>query len=286
MRRLAFIGDIGGHAALFESILGNLGCDVRRRSMPRDLVVVQVGDLVSMARRRGEDSNRCFAIADAMLRTNPEQWIQLWGNHEIGALGGPRRPRWTGGDIEPSTIEGLERWRQERLARFAYAFDAEDGPWLVTHAGLTYACWHDTGRPNVHEATRMLNAHRNGVSDGRPGSLVTGTVDERAAVVWAEVAREFYEPWILSAQRGEAIPFHQLHGHATPWQWATETFFEEASADVRNACRVDPAARRTTTLLGALPSGGAAVAICVDWVLLDTPTQSGVPWRLLIREVD
>ena len=286
MRRLAFIGDIGGHAALFESILGELGCDVRRGTMPRDLVVVQVGDLVSMARRRGEDSNRCFAIADTMLRAHPDQWIQLWGNHEISALGGPRRSMWTGGDIEAATIEHLERWWNERLARFAFAFDAEDGPWLVTHAGLTHARWLDAGRPNAHAAAQTLNAYRDGVAQSRAGSLVTGTVDERADVMWAEVVREFYQPWMRSAQRGEAIPFHQLHGHGTPWQWATGTFFEEATPDLRDACIVDAAARRTTTTLGTLASGHPGVAVCVDWVLLDMPTQSGVPWRVLVREID
>lgn len=286
MRRLAFIGDIGGHAALFESILTDLGCDLGRKAMPRDLVVVQVGDLVSMARRRGEDSNRCFTIADAMLRAHPEQWIQLWGNHEISALGGPRRSMWTGGDIEASTLERLERWRQERLARFAFTFDAEDGPWLVTHAGLTHARWVDAGRPNARDAARMLNEHESGIAHSRAGSLVNGTVDERADVVWAEVVREFYDPWMRSAHRGETIPFNQLHGHGTPWQWATGAFFEEAGPDLRNACNVDSVTRRTTTTLGALPSGKPAVAVCVDWVLLDMPTQSGLPWRVLVREID
>jgi hypothetical protein len=286
MRRLAFIGDIGGHASLFERVLSDLGCDVHRRSIPHDLVVVQVGDLVSLARRRGEDSNRCIAIADAMLRAHPDRYIQLWGNHEIAALGGPRRPMWTGGDVEPATIACLERWWRDRRARFAFAFDADDGPWLVTHAGLTFARWVDAGRPNAHEAARLLNAHRNGVTQSRAGSLVTGTVDERADVTWAEVVREFYEPWIRSAERGEAIPFHQMHGHGTPWQWAAGAFFEEAGAELRDACRVDAAARRTTTTLGSFASGGSAVAVCVDWVLLDMPTRSGVPWPVLIREVD
>ncbi|MGH7660855.1 MAG: metallophosphoesterase family protein [Vulcanimicrobiaceae bacterium] len=286
MRRLAFIGDIGGHAALFERILTDLGCDVSRRTMPRDLVIVQVGDLVSMARRRGEDSNRSFAIADAMVRAHPEQWIQLWGNHEIAALGGPQRSMWTGGDIEAATIERLEGWRRERLAVFAFAFEANDGPWLVTHAGLTFARWVDAGRPNAHDAARILNAGSSDVAGSRAGSLVTGAVDERADVTWAEVVREFYEPWIRSAQRGETVPFHQVHGHGTPWQWASGAFFEEAGPDLRKACRVDSVARRTATTLGMLASGEPAFAVCVDWVLLDMPTQSGVPWPILIREIN
>jgi len=288
MKRLAFIGDIGGHAALLERVLAGLGCDVERAAMPSDLHVVQVGDLVSMARRRGEDSNRCLAIADAMLRANPERWTQLWGNHEISALGGPRRPMWTGGDVDATTLERLERWWDERLAVFAFAFDAADGPWLVTHAGLTQQRWRDEGKPSATEAARRLNAQQRGHPRdfGRAGSLVTGQVDERVDVVWAEVVREFYEPWLHAAGTGETIPFNQLHGHGTPWQWATGTFFAEASPQLRAACRVDPELRRTTTTLGALPSGGPAVAVCVDWVLLDMPSQSGVPWPVLVREID
>jgi hypothetical protein len=287
-RRIAFVGDIGAHARLFERVLESLGCDLERAQIPADLTIVQVGDLVSLAPRRGEDSNRCLEIADRMLRANPARWIQLWGNHEIAALGGPRRPGWSGGDVNAATIASLERWWSEGLARFAFAFEDRDGPWLVTHAGLTRRRWIDAGKPPAREAADSLNAARAGAAAeiARAGSLVTGVPDERADVTWAEVTRELYEPWLQAGDRGEPLPFNQIHGHATPWQWEREAFFPDTPPRIREACHVDHAARRTTTTLGRLAGGKPAVAVSVDWVLLDHATMNGVLRPVLVRDVE
>lgn len=80
MGRLAVIGDVGGHVDQLRWALDWLGTTDGR--LPPDLVVVQVGDLVD----RGPDSVGVLDVVARLLTEQPEQWIQLVGNHEVQYL--------------------------------------------------------------------------------------------------------------------------------------------------------------------------------------------------------
>src|SRR5262245_10556089 len=78
MSRIAVIGDVGGHPGQLTDALRSLGAGGTRLSLPDDLVVVQVGDLVD----RGPDSAGVLQLVSRYLDEQPAQWIQLLGNHE------------------------------------------------------------------------------------------------------------------------------------------------------------------------------------------------------------
>lgn len=277
-RRVAILGDIGGQREVFEQVIRDIGGDPVTGMLPPEITLVQVGDLVRMTDNRNLDSDGCVALAERLRATNSGRYIQLVGNHDAAAIGGPRRPTWNPNNVlTDNTVTQLNEWWSRRQVRLALALDSvELGPALITHAGLTRALWEDLGRPNAQRAAQVLNT-----AVGRPpaevfraGRLVTGSVDPSADVTWAEVSTELYEPWLSTP-----MPFNQIHGHASPWNWSTNDWWPDTPAALRSATTRDPATHRTVTTLGSRPNGTPALAICVDWTLGDTPTPA--TWPLL-----
>ncbi len=205
-RRVAVIGDVGGHRRELERELARLGAD--RGRLPADLVVIQVGDLV----HRGPDSTGVVALVDSYLRTQPEQWIQLVGNHEAQYL---RDPAFVWPErLEPETVDTLRRWwRSGLLLAGAAVGGAEDV--LVTHAGLTAGYWRDVlgAPPDAGSTARALNAQV-AARDERlflPGQmLLGGEPNPGAGPLWAQAATELVAGW-----SGGPVPFSQIHGHST-----------------------------------------------------------------------
>ncbi|HEY2429591.1 MAG TPA: metallophosphoesterase, partial [Acidimicrobiales bacterium] len=139
--RLALIGDVGGHRDLLVDVLDRLGVDLDTPTMPGDLTIIQVGDLID----RGPDSPGCVEVAAAMMTRWPDQWIQLLGNHEGNRLGGPAF--WDEG-LEREAEATLLDWWSERRAALAVALrTTEFGDVLVSHGGLTATLWHVLGKP-------------------------------------------------------------------------------------------------------------------------------------------
>lgn len=283
VRRVAVLGDIGGQLGVFETVIAALGVDPSGR-LPAELAVVQVGDVTRVG-GRGLDNAGCVVAADRYGRANPGRWVQLFGNHDMALLGGPRRRSWPGPSTEDAGVaEVLQRWWSERRARLAFAVRSREfGDVLITHAGLTRGRWQRLGsQRDPYSVAGLLNG-----DVGRPidqvihgGALTGGDAGPdagKADVTWAEVITELYEPWLAA---GDA-PFSQIHGHAAPWNWTTNSWWPDASPPVRAATRVDRAARRTTTQLG--PRGDSPQAVGVDWMLGDEPTSD--TWPLLTLTV-
>src|SRR5215470_18849911 len=101
--RVAVIGDVGGHADQLREALARLGTDgdeprlpggaqaepgfggaEHPPRLPEGLTVIQVGDLVD----RGPDSTGVLDLVGRYLEEQPDQWIQLAGNHEAQYLPG------------------------------------------------------------------------------------------------------------------------------------------------------------------------------------------------------
>ena len=283
VRRVAVLGDIGGQLGVLDAVIAELGADPSGR-LPADLAVVQVGDLTRVG-GRGLDNAGCVAAAAGYRSANPGRWLQLLGNHDVALLGGPRRSSWR----EPSTEDDgvaavLQRWWSEHLVQLAFAVRTRElGDVLITHAGLTRGRWRRLGSPpDPFAAAASIND-----DVGRPigevihGGALTGISAgpdaEAADVTWAEVITELYVPWL---DAGDA-PFSQVHGHAAPWNWTTDSWWPDATSAVRAATRVDRAVRRTTIRLGR--GEGSPQAVGVDWMLGDEPASA--TWPLLTLTV-
>src|SRR6478735_10051467 len=114
--RIAVIGDVGGHANPLRHELARLGAHPDG-SLPEDLIVVQVGDLI----HRGPDSAQVVDMIDGYLRTQPAQWIQLIGNHEAHYLQAPVFA-WPE-TLSRKHIRILNRWWQNGTAVVATAVE-------------------------------------------------------------------------------------------------------------------------------------------------------------------
>jgi hypothetical protein len=281
--RVAVLGDIGGQATVFHHVLRDLGADPATHALPARLAVVQVGDLVRAGAGPGLDNDACVALAGQAAAANPGRWIQLFGNHDLALLGGPTKPDWPGlPSANPATIDHLHRWWARREAVLAVGLRCREyGDVLITHAGLTRGRWRALGAPaTATEAAHLINDDvgqpvHHVIRGGRLTGTDSGPDAAGADVIWAEVANELYQPWLTAAD----MPFTQIHGHATPWNWPTNDWWPDTPADVRHATTIDHATRRTTTTHLARGNQSDRVAICVDWTLGNQPTTTC--WPLL-----
>lgn len=96
-------------------------------------------------------------------------------------------------------------------------------------------------------------------------------------MTWAEVIEELYGPWLAA---GDAA-FTQIHGHASPWNWASDGWWPAATPAVRAATTVDRIRRRTVTRLG--PEERSPVAVSTDWMLGDQAATD--TWPVLVLTV-
>lgn len=220
--RVVVIGDIAGHrAALVRCLSEHAGMDPHTFRLPDNVTVVQVGDLI----HRGPASAAVIGLVAAMRRRQPEQWVQLVGNHEALYLPGTPGFHWPE-VIEDEAEQTLNQWWSEGWMRVAAAIETADGePLLVTHAGLTQVVWDRLGAPADAAATATaLNALPGTDPDLLWGTgLMLGAQNPRwtAGPVWAESSWEVYGSWLVHAARGLPVPFGQVHGHSTPFDyWA------------------------------------------------------------------
>jgi len=271
MSTIAFIGDVGGHARLYADALRSLGANPTTGVIPHGLIIIQVGDLVRLAIRRGAFSDECVAISDRFLSHSPDQFVQLWGNHEIAALGGPTRPAWIG-EIPQETCRTMWRWWTNRQAHSACVVHTKNGnPLLVTHAGLTYDVWQHTGGGNATATAQALNTTMRQPQDSHAGILVHNQVDFSADVLWADAAQELHPSWVGR----EAAPFDQIHGHSSIWDWYDKKFVPHIPKTLQDNCAID--IERMITYAELTPGN---VAIGIDWVLNDRATIG--PWPLFV----
>jgi len=260
--RIAVIGDVGGHADPLRHELTRLGARPDG-SLPDDLIVVQVGDLI----HRGPDSARVVDIVDRYLHTQPTQWIQLIGNHEVNYLQPPVFA-W------PETLSRkhtriLNRWWRNGTAAVAAAVETTTHEsFLITHAGVTAEFWASIlgGPPTAAEAARRINDLAKTGADTvfRAGYLLHGTTAQDAGPLWAHTTTELLPGW---ADRH--MPFSQIHGHSSITTWR-EQDATVAGIGIEALVTTDLAAKHETVYL----AGGRLVGI--DPGHRDTPT---TPWR-------
>jgi hypothetical protein len=280
VERVAILGDVGGQITVFRAVLDDLGVAPAAGVLPPGLAVVQVGDLVRAGTGDGLDNDACVALAAHLAAANPGRWIQLFGNHDIALLGGPTKSDWAAlPAAEPATVDRLCGWWATGQGRLAVAVDTtEHGDILVTHAGLTRGRWLALGAPTrAARAAELINADLGApVGSVIRGGCLTGADagpdGAGADVTWAEVNHELYQPWLT----GGDLPFTQIHGHASPWNWSAGTWWPDTPPAVRRATTIDRTSRRTVTVLNADAAAGG-LAVGVDWMLGNQATTEHRP---------
>lgn len=276
-RVVAIIGDIGGQLQVFRQVLDDLGVDLRALTLPRGLSVIQVGDLVRVTSSSSLDSEGCLGLAHNLMETNGKRWVQLLGNHEAALLGGPRKTDWPDVEASPDLCDLLEDgWRSGRYA-LAAAIRSSGDDSLVTHAGLTVAGYTALGTPNSADgAAALLNEDvgrdPNVVFTG--GRMTDPDLNCSTDVTWADAGPELYAPWLAQDQ----APFHQVHGHASAWDWQRNRWWPDTPADVRLAVAVDTGRRRSRVRLA-----DGHVLTGVDWALGDIAL-GRISWETLLVE--
>lgn len=273
-QRIVFIGDIGGNPNVLLDCLERAG--VSDGMVPDGTVIIQVGDLVRCHKVFREGNDHAVRIAGDTLRRNPESYVQLIGNHEAAALGSPARENW---DVLGSMTDRARRqldelWTNGAMRLAVTVTTKEFGAVLATHAGLTRARWAAMGSPKVAEdaATTIRMDERAPMQNWSRAGLLVDDFDSEADVTWADVNLEFYEPWLTHAD----MPFTQIHGHASPFNWQSGDWWADATPAVRSATDVNFQAHRTITSLGP-----QRVAVSVDWNLGDAPLNSAPDRPLL-----
>ena len=248
-RRVAVVGDVGGHLDELRAELRRLGADDRSDRLPPDLTVIQVGDLI----HRGPDSDGVIALVDRYLRQQPGQWIQLLGNHEAQYL---RQPLFEWPEqVSDESVATLRRWWEVGQMRAAASIVTETEGFLVTHAGLTSDFWRRTlAAPHSPEqAAAALNSLAGTADDVllRAGTMLQGRRPDRSAgPIWAATGTELIPSWM-----GVVLPFSQLHGHTSMVDWTRGQV--RASAAIARLTRVDREAKHETTRL----SGGRIIGV-------------------------
>jgi hypothetical protein len=234
--RIAVVGDVGGHADELRRALASVGVD---GTIPAGLVVVQVGELIGP----GRSDSAVISFVDGYLKSQPGQWIQLASSHEAHYAGGEQ----TAGLL-------LRQWWESRAIHVAAALLTDDGDeYLISHAGLTVDAWRELGEPMTAAGAAMLLNDRPEV------------VWRHGEPPWVDAGRELHEPWMAFHARGGFVPFGQIHGHSSLFDYGTQTWW--APEKVRLRATVDTDARHVQVRVGGRlffgvdpqhASGGAA----------------------------
>lgn len=264
--RVAVVGDIGGHSQVLWRLLTELGVrgdassstlGVAWRSVamdvPAGLHIVQVGDLI----HRGPDSAGVVLLAERLIGAGA--WTQIVGNHEQLYV---HRPvfQWPE-SLDPLAVDVLRAlWHDERMTPAAMIV-TDGGRHLVTHAGLTEGFWkHGLGAPEA--SADVLTSMHEAREDGalwHPGVMLTGVADHNAGPVWASAGLELYPSW-----RDARMPFSQVHGHSSAYQWDTHAW--QTDRHVARRAVVDTHARHVTfdggghRIVGIDPQHGTSAA--------------------------
>jgi hypothetical protein len=217
MGRLVLIGDIGGHMdELADVLIAYAGADPHTLDIFDDTTVVQVGDLV----HRGPDDLGVLRTVSRQIKRG--RWVQLVGNHDLLELDFEQVFMW------PSSGEDVAQEMQFLYdcgcLHAAASLSTVEGDVLVTHGGLTAGFYNMLKcPPSAEEAARRIDALLQDGSAPAMAQLQTagamlgrGGANILAGPIWAEAGSETRASWL----NRPAPPFHQVHGHSSPFNWS------------------------------------------------------------------
>lgn len=250
----AVFGDAGGHyQALAQGLreLGvTLGTDGQGYSIPKNLTIIQAGDLI----HKGPDSEQIVSLVGMlMLKNNSDEnrgtWIQLMGNHESHYIPGAR-PFWPTPMQDQRSIKRIRDWWKDGSARLHFVIPQNEGKnFVVSHAGISHKLFNRGVREQKQNHTNELDAFSAYIESLQPsnmraaskaGAMLYGKLSDDAGLFWAESVSEVYATW-----RDQKAPFHQIHGHVTPYSWMQEGFYPSVPLAFRRELVLDPDNRRS-----------------------------------------
>ena len=255
------IGDIGGQLKVFNRILKKIGVKSNYK-LPDDIKVIQVGDLTRASPKFLSQNTIILETIKNIINANPSRWIQLYGNHESAALGGPKKSDW---DIEKSydskCLYLLDNLWKDKKIKLAHTFSLNNKDYLVTHAGITYHRWKSLGQPQAYKAEKIINKDcgKDFSKISKAGILVENETVLTADTQWAEVNKELYLPWIKNSE----MPFSQIHGHASPYNWEKNDWWEDASNIIKKRTILIKNSRQTINF----PGNNSHFFLSIDWNL-------------------
>lgn len=268
------IGDIGGQLDIFEQSLRSVGVNTETMTIPEGVTVVQLGDVIRMHDSPHLDNLSVLALVNGLRRNNPGRYIQLWGNHEYGAL--HFHLPGTHWKVEDRHRHALTSAMQDWLAAGRTDVAVAVGDTLITHAGLTHGYWRSIGAPgNAADAADALNSLSRELISTKARApygyiLNRYTAELDTNVLWAEAAMETYPSWLVS---DDEMPFNQVHGHDTPYSHEYSRLKPHTPRAVAERMSVDKEKRRTVFRVD-----GRTIT-CVDWTLGEGSHES--PWEVL-----
>jgi hypothetical protein len=252
MRNFVF-GDTGGHSAPLFNALLEIGADIELGLLPPDVRIIHLGDLI----HKGNDSKSLLRVVDKFIRNNPNQWIQILGNHEFQHIQDSPYYFWRC-DCDDSDVTILNDWFEEGLAAASYAATpsesfqltesntSTESTILFSHAGLTWFWWDQMQKPSdAYRASEIINA--------LPADVVTAAgemlgIRGFAGPVWATGNNEVFNSW---NNTDDVMPFMQMHGHTTSFSWTRRRWWRiDAIFDVfKNLTVLNPKTRAVVTRL-------------------------------------
>lgn len=254
MTKYHIFGDTGGHYKQLKAGLEAIGYNPETHKLPEDVVVVHCGDLL----HKGPNSAAVIFLVNRIMKHNPDQWIQLLGNHEYQYLGGI--PFWRE-SIDPDAIKLVQQWYFEGKVRNAFAitepaefhdlvvskrgYPTPEKPIVFTHAGITRQYWKkflqsETDVPKMVERLNSFNPNQ----ISAPGAIIgsDNTSEFPAGPVWALSVEEVWESWKLQPH----MPFIQIHGHTTPYAYGLSKWRSREKSFIM-ASKINPVRRTVVT---------------------------------------
>ena len=164
--------------------------------------------------------------------------------------------------------------------------EAPTGQHLVTHAGVTADFWSQVlDRPGTAaEAADVLNSMPASRPDElfRAGELLHGHRRHTGPVgpVWASAATELLPSWVA-----RELPFSQVHGHTSVFDWRRRTF--RVDAEIARRTVVDETARHELTsldggrIIGVDP--GHELVVATQWSAWEARLEARLDARLEAR---
>jgi hypothetical protein len=269
-------GDTGGHMKPLYASLHALGIDTFNGTIPEGIRIIHLGDLI----HKGPHSSVLLEQVDRLIRNNPGQWIQMLGNHEFQHIQGS--PYFWQCSCNFADITIINDWHEEGLAFATYGIDSykvdsivleqsarkaiprPDTGIFFSHAGLSKPWWDTFGRiKSPSQLSKVLNKQPVKTIT-LPGQMLN-VFNTLPGPVWAIGNSEVFDTW----HEGDSVdmPFIQMHGHTTSYQWATNRWWrnDKAFRAFRDNTKLNPKSRAVITktannLLIGLDPGYAATA--------------------------
>lgn len=231
-------GDTGGHFTQLYNGLIDIGM-TQDYVLPKNTTIVHCGDLV----HKGPASMEILHMIDEVKEKNPDQWVQIIGNHEAQYLGGIVFKHVGVLDEEGTGI--LKRWDIEGFLKFTYTIPATalittesdtyrtDKPIVVSHSGISRPFWdkflaiYDPSSYN--EIIRGLNPEDKYMY----GFMVEGTEYDPFKPTGTTWSHGIHESW-LQWDEHQDITFNQIVGHIYPYNFNEKSFFEGTEEEFIN----------------------------------------------------